>query len=129
MATSEPKPAGLIESVKRVGDAALGMLQNRLQLFALELQEEKYRVLQALLWLGGGLVLVFLGLSVGVATLAVVVHRCWGVPGLAGFTVLLLALGAVVLAVMWHRIKSSGTPFSGTLTELRKDREWFHRKR
>jgi uncharacterized membrane protein YqjE len=111
-----------------VGEAALALLHNRLQLLSVELQEEKYRVLQALLWLAGGIILVFLGLAIGVGTLAMVVYGLWGVPGLAGFTVLLLLLGVIVLAVMWHRLKSAGTPFSGTLTELKKDSEWLRRK-
>ena len=114
--------------MKRVGEFALALLHNRLQLFAVELQEEKYRVLQAVLWLCSGVILIFLGLAMGVGTLALLVYCQWGVPGLAVLTILLLAIGAVVLAVMWNRLKSSGTPFSGTLQELKKDSEWLRRK-
>lgn len=128
MASSEPKSGGFIDSVKRVGESTLALLHNRLQLFSVELQEEKYRLLQALLWLSSGVILIFLGLAMGVATLAMLVYCQWGVPGLAGLTVLLLIIGAVVLAVMWNRLKSSGTPFSATLQELKKDGEWLQRK-
>ncbi len=127
MASSEPKPASLIDSVKRVGESALALLHNRLQLFSVELQQEKYRVLQAILWLSAGVTFVFLGLAMGVGTVALWVHRHWGLYGLAGLTLLLLLVGAVVLAVMWSRLKSDGTPFSGTLQELKKDSEWLRR--
>jgi uncharacterized membrane protein YqjE len=128
MASSETKSAGIIDSVKQVGESALALLHNRLQLFSVELQEEKYRVLQALLWLSTGVILIFLGLAMGVGTVAMLVYGQWGVAGLAGLTVLLLVVGAIVLAVMWNRMKSNGTPFSGTLQELKKDSEWLQRK-
>ena len=128
MASPELKAGGVIDTVKRVGEFALALLHNRLQLFAVELQEEKYRVLQAVLWLCSGVILIFLGLAMGVGTLALLVYCQWGVLGLAVLTILLLAIGAVVLAVMWNRLKSSGTPFSGTLQELKKDSEWLRRK-
>jgi len=128
MAASEPKPGGMIDSAKRVGESALALLQNRLQLFAVELQEEKYRAIQALIWLLIALTLIFLGVAMGVGTLAVLVWIQWGVPGLASLTLLLLAGGAVVLAIMWNRLKSAGTPFSGTIQELKKDGEWLRGK-
>ena len=128
MASSEPKSAGIIESVKRLGETALALLQNRLQLFSVELQEEKYRAIQAVLWLSAGVAFVFLGLAIGVATVAILVLQQWGLPGLAGLTLLLLAVGAGVIAVMWSRLKSGGLPFSGTLQELKKDSEWLRRK-
>jgi uncharacterized membrane protein YqjE len=128
MASSESKSGGIIDSVKQVGESALALLHNRLQLFSVELQQEKYRVLQATLWLCAGVVLLVLGLALGVATVALWVHGHWGLSGLAGLTLLLLVIGAVVLAVMWSRLKAEGTPFSGTLQELKKDTEWLRRK-
>ena len=128
MASSEPKPGGVIDAVKRVGEYILALLHNRLQLFSVELQEEKYRVLQAVLWLCGGVLLVSLGLAVGVCLIALLVYGQWGVGGLVALTILLLAAGAVVLAVMWNRMRSGGLPFSATLQELKKDKEWLRAK-
>ena len=128
MASSEPKAGGIIDSLKQVGQTALALLHNRLQLFSVELQEEKFRAIQAVLWLSAGLILVFLGLAMGVATVALIVWKNWGAAGLAGLTLVLLAIGATVLAAMWNRLKSAGPPFSGTLQELKKDSEWLRRK-
>lgn len=127
--SSQPKAGGVVEALKRAGDTILALLQNRLQLFAVELQEERYRVLQSLIWLAVGGMLIFLGLTVGLGALVVFVWDTMGVLGLIGVCALLLIAGGVVLAVMWNRLKSAGTPFSGTLSELRKDREWFQQKR
>ena len=129
MATSDPKSGGFIDAVRGVGQSALALLQNRLQLFSVELQEEKLRVAQALLWLGSGVILLFLGLAMGIGTVGILVYERWGVVGLGGLTALLLVVGGIVLAVMWNRLKSSEAPFSGTLKELRKDSEWLQRKR
>jgi uncharacterized membrane protein YqjE len=129
MATSEPKVGGIIESVRRVGHSLIALLQNRLQLFSVELQEEKYRAIQAALWLAVGGMLIFLGLAMGIGALGILVYTNWGVGGLAGLTALLLVAGAIVIAVLWSRLKSSETPFAGTIRELKKDSEWLQRKR
>jgi uncharacterized membrane protein YqjE len=129
MATSEPKAGGIIESVRRVGHSLIALLQNRLQLFSVELQEEKYRAIQAVLWLAVGGMLIFLGLAMGVGALGILVYTKWGVGGLGALTALLLVAGAIVIAVLWGRLKSSETPFAGTIRELKKDSEWLQRKR
>jgi uncharacterized membrane protein YqjE len=128
MSSSEPKHAGIIDSVKRVGESALALLHNRLQLFSVELQEEKLRFIQALVWLCAGVILVFLGLAIGVGAVDMLVYEKWRVAGLADLTVLLLIIGAILLGVMWNRLKSNGPPFSGTIQELKKDGEWIQRK-
>lgn len=111
--------------MKRLAASLLGLLHNRLQLFSVELQEEKYRLIQALLWLVGGVVFVFLGLALGVGAVALAVHREWGVAGLLVFAFVLLLAGALLLATMWNRLKSGGTPFSATIEELKKDSQWL----
>jgi uncharacterized membrane protein YqjE len=128
MSAKDPKAGGLMESLRRVGHSLVALLQNRLQLFSVELQEEKFRALQAVLWLAGGVILIFLGLAMGVGATGVLVYTRWGVPGLAGLTVILVLLGLVVLAVMWNRLKSSEPPFSGTIKELKKDCEWLQKR-
>lgn len=128
MASTEPKSGGIIDSLKQVGESALALVHNRLQLFSVELQEEKYRAIQSLLWLCAGVVLVGLGLAIGVGTVAMLVWVQWGVAGLAGLTLVLLVAGSVVLGVMWNRLKSGAAPFSATLRELKKDGEWLRRK-
>ncbi len=119
----------MVEALKRAGETALALLQNRLQLFAVELQEEKYRLLQSMLWLAMGAMLIFLGLTVGLGALIVWVWKTTGVLGLIGICILMLIAGAVVVSITWKRMKSAGTPFSGTVAELRKDREWLQQKR
>jgi uncharacterized membrane protein YqjE len=129
MESSQPKTGGVVEALKRAGDSALALLQNRLQLFVVELQEEKYRLLQSMLWLALGAMLIFLGLTVGLGALIVWVWDTLGWLGLIGICVLMLIAGALVVSTTWKRMKSAGTPFSGTVAELRKDREWLQRKR
>lgn len=128
MDSSQSKPAGLVEAIKRIGDTALALIQNRLQLFAVEVQEEKYRLLQSLFGLMLGGMLVFLGLVVGMGALAYWVWQVAGVLGVVALGLLLLVAGGGIIATMWKRIRSAGMPFSASIGELRKDREWLQRK-
>lgn len=128
MATTDPKTGGLIEAVRRAGQAVVALLQNRLQLFSVELQEEKYRAIQAMLWLGVGAAFVFLGLAMGVGAVGVYVYQQWGIAGLVGLTLVLLLVGVAVLVTMWNRLKTSNPPFAETIRELKKDSEWLQRK-
>jgi uncharacterized membrane protein YqjE len=128
MDPSQPKPGGLVDAIRRIGDTALALIQNRLQLFAVEVQEEKYRLLQAIGGLLLGVMLIFLGMVVGMGALAYWVWQVVGVLGVLGLCLLLLLAGVAVIAAMWNRIKSAGTPFSGSIGELKKDREWLQRK-
>src|SRR5687767_14067490 len=54
--------AGLFGSVRRLGETFLGILQNRLELIAVELKEEKSRVLSVFILGGAILFLAVLGL-------------------------------------------------------------------
>jgi len=129
MDSPRSKPGGLlVEAIKRIGDTALALIQNRLQLFAVEVQQEKYRLLQAIGGLMLGAMLFFLGLVVGTGALAYWVWQVMGVLGVVGLCLLFLVAGAVVIATMWNRIKSAGIPFSGSIGELRKDRECLQRR-
>ena len=128
MASSDPKAGGMIASVRRVGHSLVALLQNRLELFSVELQQEKFRAVQVVLWLVAGGALVFLGLAMGVGAVGIFVYTRWGIAGLAGLTALLLALGGIVLAGLWNRLKTGERPFAGTIQELKKDSEWLQRK-
>jgi len=102
MAESSPSPSGggLLSSLQGLASTALGILQTRLELFSVELEEEKLRLLRMLAW--GGIA-IFLG-CIGLVFLAAFVcvlfwdeHRLlalglmtgmfWGLAGLAAWRV------------------------------------------
>lgn len=123
-----PKPTGWLSALQRLIDSALGLVENRLAIFAVELQEEKYRLSDLLVWLGVALLLTGLALEMVVITLAVVAWQAAEVWGLLLLTLLLAALAAAGFWWVRRKLKSRATPFAATLAEFKKDREWLWRK-
>jgi uncharacterized membrane protein YqjE len=109
-------------SLKRASDTLLGLAQNRLELFALELQEEKIRILSLFTWLAVALAIVVTGLLIGLITLAV---YCWSVSGyfgLAGLALALLSIGSAMLWAVHAQLQRKPPPFAATIGEFSKDR-------
>ena len=101
------------------------MLQNRIELFAVELEEQKVRVMRLLLLAA---VTVLLGnTAVLVLTAAIVAlagETAWKIV-LAGFAIFYL-LAAIVAALFLRReLRSAPPAFQDTVAELGKDHEWL----
>lgn len=123
MDPADDNPPGLFASLRRIADSLLALVQNRCELFAVELQEEKLRTVNLLLWLGLALALGTAGLLVGLAALALLL---WSVAGYAGLIGLALAALAGAAAIVWtvrRRIQTGPPPFAETVAEFKKDRE------
>jgi uncharacterized membrane protein YqjE len=117
------KSSGWLNSIRRAGDALLGLAQSRFELFTVELQEEKLRALDVIVWLVVALALIVAGLLVGLGALALYLWRVAGYLGLIGLALVTLAAGAAVLWKIRNQIRNGPTPFGQCLDEFRKDRE------
>lgn len=127
MANSENE-SGWTAATRRIASNAVGAVQNRIELFALELREEKNQAVYILIWV---LVAALCGLMALVAiTAAVILFVPEARRGYAagGFAILYLALAAFALFKARGRMKEETPPFSATIEELRKDHEWLQRK-
>ena len=104
----------------RLGRTALGALENRGELLAVELQEEKARLIQALIVGMGLLFLGLLGMLLLSGTIIFMFAPENRVYVAAGFTVLYLA-GA---GFMFFKLKTllKHQPFAESLKQIRKDR-------
>ena len=71
MSDDAPKSEGWLEALRRSGDSLLGLMQSRLQLFAVELQEEKLRAINLFIWLSVALALGMAGVLVVVEVVVV----------------------------------------------------------
>lgn len=126
-APPEPNP-GLWGSAKRLLDTLLAVAQNRMELFAVELQEEKCRLVEAMLWAAA--VAAFGIMTLTVVTFAIVV-RFWD----SGRLTALVTLGILYLlgtAFAWRSLQkrlTSRPPFNDTIAELKKDRSCLDREK
>jgi len=115
------KPLGDIKTIsRRMAKRALDMGENRLQLLLLEVEEERERLLQALLLALG---VATFGLLAGVAFTITVLLLCWSWSPLLAVSVLTLFYGAMALffKVRLSRLRRDWAAFSGSLSQLRKD--------
>lgn len=113
---------GLFASARRLsGDLVeLGLL--RLELFSTELQQEKLRVFEAVVWLAVGVLAAGIGLlllSVFVVLLFDERHRVAAL----GVVVLLYAVGAALALRAARARLREAQPFEASLAELRRDRD------
>jgi uncharacterized membrane protein YqjE len=128
---ADPGPTsggGLLDSLRRLLDSVLGLVQRRLEVIALDLQAEKTRALDLLARAAAVIVLGLLALVAATATVVVALWDTSPVLVLAGVTVL-YAAGATILAVgIKRRLRDGPKPFADTIEEFRKDRECFGKR-
>lgn len=110
-------------SSRRLGAAILGLLHGHVELFGIELQEQKARTLSLLLFAGLALVFALLLLTALSALLLILLWDSYRLAGIIGLCVF-YGLAAVFCGV---RLKAAvfdeSSPFHATLEELAKDRE------
>src|SRR5262245_7773298 len=123
MASAPEESRNAAGSLRRVLRLVLATLSSRTELLLVELQEERHRLLEALLL---AVALIIAGtLALLMVSLAIVAilweHR------VAALVVLsLLYVGAAVgVFLQLRRRLRSWEAFSGTLNEFEKDREWL----
>ncbi|WP_095107516.1 phage holin family protein [Pseudomonas sp. Irchel 3E20] len=110
-------------SSRRLGAAFLGLLHSHVELFGIELQEQKARTVSLLLFAGLALVFALL-LLVGLSALVLILlwdsYRLAGIIGLCVF----YSLAALFCAMRLRAaIYDESSPFNATLEELANDRE------
>ena|SRR5687767_1154487 len=116
---------GVLASVRRMAETALRTAQNRIELFAAELQEEKSWLIATLLWAAAAI--FFCGLAI----LFVVGTAIYFAPEsvrpwlLGGFSVLFIYIAVNALVGLRRCLRDKPPPMADTLGELKKDLDWI----
>ncbi len=121
----EPSDEGRDGPVRRIAGALLGTLRNRLELFAVELQEEKHWLVSTLLWVGAAIcfgALAFAMITVTIIMLCPAAARPWV---LGGFCVLYVWLTINAVVMLRRNFKERPAPLAETVAELKKDIAWI----
>lgn len=113
--------AGLMVSVKRLAGTLLAILHTRLELLSNELEEERLRVRQMVLF--GSIALFLFGMATMLMTVFVVVlfWDSYRLQVLAGLTMLFLVAGLLVLNSLRSMAQGRSKLFSTSLSELSDD--------
>lgn len=128
MSTTPPNSGGWFESLRRIGESSLSLVRGRFELFAVEWQEEKLRLLHLLFWLGVAMTIGAAGLFIALAALALWVWDQAGYPGLIGLALVVIAVSVGMILGIRRKIQTDPQPFTQTVAEFRKDEECLHRK-
>lgn len=122
MESRAPGPSGLLGNLRGLADGLIGSAQDRLELLAVELHEEKFRLIQIFIWISG---IVFLAMLAMVFISLAVVVLLWDTARMTAVAGLAVAYSAALLAAMLgfrRYLKTQPKPFAATLGELREDR-------
>lgn len=114
---------GLMESLKRLTGTLLAIFQTRLELLSNEMQEERLRIKQMLLY--GSVALFFFGLAIMLLTAFIVVlfWDSYRLLVLGGFAALFFVAGLLVLNELRRVAREKSKLFSASLAELADDRD------
>ena len=111
-----------LRSANRLASVGLALARNRLELFSIELAEERDRAVGLLLWAGAGVACALMALLVGTFAVVYLMPPHWRGYALAGFTGLYL-LGALASLLAVKARLSGSKPFERTIGEFLKDHD------
>jgi len=122
MQTAPSAPAGILDSFRVLGDSLLATVQDRLELFSVELQEEKFRLILTFIWISAAVFTAMMAIAFASLTLVYFFWEGARLAVLGGLT--LFYVGALVLIILAFRryIARQPSPFSATRQEIGKDR-------
>jgi len=122
METHPPASTGFVTALRALGDGLLASGQERLELFSIELQEEKFRLIQVFIWISAA---VFTGMMAVTFASLTLVYFFWESARLAVLGGLAIFYAGIMLAIIiaFRRYRArQPVPFAATLSEIEEDR-------
>ena len=122
MKAETPVATGYLHSLRTLGDGFLASVQDRLELFSVELLEEKFRLIQTFIWISAAVFTGMMTITFASLTLVYLFWESARLVALGGLTV--LYTGALVAVIIAFRrfLARQPNPFAATLRELGEDR-------
>jgi len=120
----EREPAtGILQSLRNLATTLVALLQNRLELLATDLEEERIRLLQLLFWAAAALFFFALGVLMITVLVVLLVWESHRLAGIVVLAVVFLAIGVGLAIVVRNRMNLRSRLFSASLDELAKDKD------
>jgi uncharacterized membrane protein YqjE len=121
--SAPPPGSGLLASLRRLVASGLEIAQVRLELLSTELEQEKLRLFDALMWAGIGLFLLAVGTVLAVGALVLMFQEAYRLPALAAISAVFIVVAAWLLRRARDLLRQPGGLFAGSVAELSRDRE------
>lgn len=115
--------SGIFSSLRRAADSFLSIFKNRAELAAIELKEEKARLVSAAIWSG---MFIFSSVMAMIAISCSLVFFFWEQKLYVAIGLLAFYLiGAIVAFFLLKRRLRTPMPFAETIAQFKKDRAWL----
>lgn len=121
MVDSSAHAPGLVRSLSNLGSTVVEILHTRLQLISTEIQEEKERLVEMVLYAVVGVFCLSFALFLLTLFVVVAFWDTYRLPVLAALTLLYLAIGIGAGIAFRNKLKAQAVLFAATLSEFRKD--------
>jgi uncharacterized membrane protein YqjE len=122
MQTAAPVSPGFLDSFRVLGDSLLATVQDRLELFSVELQEEKFRLILTFIWISAAVFTAMMAIAFASLTLVYLFWESARLYMLGGLTVFYAAVLVIIIVSFRRFIARQPSPFSATRQEIGKDR-------
>lgn len=122
METVTPARAGFFSSLRSLGDGFLASVQDRIKLFTVELQEEKFRLIQTFVWISAAVFAGMMAITFASLTLVYLFWESARLAVLGGLTVLYAGALVVIIIAFRRYLARQPNPFAATLHEIGEDR-------
>jgi uncharacterized membrane protein YqjE len=121
--------SGLLGSMRQLLATGVETLRVRLELLSTEVEQEKLRLFDAVLWAGLALLLLGMGLFFLCGLIVVLLWEQHRLLALGALAVLFLGAGFWVLQQARARLRAPGGLFATSVAELERDRTELGRER
>lgn len=114
-----------MDAFRRALDSFIHSVETRLDLFALELHEEKIRLVHIVLWLGAAVFLTAISLVMVTLTIVFAVGDEHKTLTMIICSVLYIVGATVSARKLYQSLYLTDKPFSETIAQLKQDRDRF----
>ena len=122
MPNSSPDSSVLGDQIRALGDRVLANVHGRIELISIELQEEKFRLIETFVWISTAVFVAMLAISFASITLVYAFEEGARLVVLGSLTVLYVAAFIVTVIAFRRYLARQPRPFADTLEEIEKDR-------
>lgn len=123
MAATAQSATGIFSAAGRLARSGLGAVHNRIELFSVEWEEERLRLMQALLWAAALLLLGALAVLLFTVIIVFLFPREARIYVVGAFMLLYL-VASIVAGIGFKRVVRREA-FPETLNQIKKDRAWL----
>jgi uncharacterized membrane protein YqjE len=128
MDNSSQHQAGFLNSFRTLGESLLANVQDRLTLVSVELQEEKFRLIQTFIWISAAVFTGMMAITFASLTLVYLFWESARLAVLGGLTLLYSSAFAALVIAFRRYLARQPKPFAATLQELSDDRACIRTK-